>query len=108
MPAANAIHTSQGSELQARWRNINADEKNGSLPASLLHSYLCIILALIEEETCPRLFRMNRIKVVGGGGLLALAVHFKAGDRFVPHGGKQRCLQSRDCDRFELAGCCRR
>ncbi|CAM9250431.1 unnamed protein product [Ectocarpus fasciculatus] len=86
LPGAIATHKRmtllmQGAELRTRWRRINADEKHGSLPASLLHAYLCIILALIDTDTCPRFCRMNRVKVVGGCGLLALSVHFKAGDR---------------------------
>eukprot|EP00903_Cladosiphon_okamuranus_P010713 g10125.t1 len=86
LPGAIATHRRmtllmQGSELRARWRRVNADEKHGSLPPSVLHAYLCIILALIETDTCPRLCRMNRVKVVGSCGLLALSIHFKAGDR---------------------------
>ncbi|CAM9105103.1 unnamed protein product [Ectocarpus sp. 13 AM-2016] len=85
LPGAIATHKRmtllmQGAELRTRWRRINTDEKRGSLPPSLLHAYLCIILALIDTDTCPRFCRMNRVKVVGAGGLLALSVHFKAGD----------------------------
>ncbi|CAM9883661.1 unnamed protein product [Scytosiphon promiscuus] len=71
----------QGSELRARWRRVKANQEHGSLPASLLHAYLCIVLALIDAETCPKFCRMNRVKVVGACGLLALGVHFKTGDR---------------------------
>ncbi|CAM9096960.1 unnamed protein product, partial [Hapterophycus canaliculatus] len=71
----------QGSALRARWRRVKANKKHGSLPPSLLHAYLCIILALIDAETCPKFCRMNRVKVVGACGLLALGVHFKTGDR---------------------------
>lgn len=73
----------QGVELRARWRRVKADKKHGSLPPSLLHAYLCIILALIDAETCPKFCRMNRVKVVGACGLLALGVHFKTGDRWI-------------------------
>lgn len=76
-------HDGQGVELRDRWRRVNADEKHGSLPPSVLHAYLCIILALIDNDTCPRFCRMNRVKVVGACGLLALSVHFKARDRCV-------------------------
>ncbi|CAM9322764.1 unnamed protein product [Ectocarpus sp. 4 AP-2014] len=86
LPGAIATHKRmtllmQGAELRTRWRRINADEKHGSLPPSILHAHLCIVLALIDTDTCPRFCRMNRVKVVGAGGLLALSVHFKAGDR---------------------------
>lgn len=60
---------------------MKANAQSGSLPPDLLHAYLCIILALIDKDICPKYFRMNRVKMVSGGGLLALAIHFKDGDR---------------------------
>lgn len=74
-------HAEQVSALRARWRKVNTNEKHGSLPSSLIHTYLFIIMALIDAETCPKFFRLNRIKMVGGGGLLALTPHLKPGAR---------------------------
>ena len=71
----------QWSALRARWRTVYAGEKHGFLPSTVLHNYLYIILALVDQDTCPKFSRMNRIKMVGAGGLLALTPHTNTGER---------------------------